>query len=276
MLGYVVINKNLLSEEDFDVYRGYYCGVCKSIGRRYGQIPRLVLSYDIVFLAMVLSSMSESEIDLIREHCIIHPVSKNPVIKNDEALDYAGDMLILLAYYNFLDDKEDEHKVRGTLGSGALKGSVKKLKKKYPEIAQSIDENLSKLSKLEKEKSDSIDLTCEAFGNVLKDVFAGYPSIQSESEKRILENLGYNLGRWIYIMDALDDYEDDKKSGSYNPLIYRAQGLDGLEDVIYNYLGHVSSSLDLLDIKKNKGIIDNIVMLGLRGRTDGLLKKGEE
>lgn len=276
MLGYVVINKNLLSEEDFDVYRGYYCGVCKSIGRRHGQIPRLVLSYDIVFLAMVLSSMCESEIDLIREHCIIHPLSKNPVIKNDEALDYAGDMLILLAYYNFLDDKEDEHKVRGALGSGALKGSVNKLKKKYPEIAQSIDENLLKLSKLEKEKSDSIDLTCEAFGNVLKDVFAGYPSIQSESEKRILENLGYNLGRWIYIMDALDDYEDDKKSGSYNPLIYRVQGLDGLEDVIYNYLGNVSSSLDLLDIKKNKGIIDNIVMLGLRGRTDGLLKKGEE
>ena len=276
MLGYVVINKNLLSQEDFDVYRGYYCGVCKSIGRRYGQIPRLVLSYDIVFLAMVLSSLTDKDVNLQREHCIIHPFSKNPVIKDDEALDYAGDMLLILAYYNFLDDKEDEHKVRGTLGSGVLKSSVERLKKKYPEIAKSVDENISKLSGLEKEKSDSIDLTCEAFGNVLKDVFSGYPKIQGSDERRVLENLGYNLGRWIYIMDALDDYEEDKKSGSYNPLIYRKQGMDGLEDVIYNYLGNVSSSLDLLDIKKNKGIIDNIVMLGLRGRTDGLLKKGEE
>ena len=77
-------------------------------------------------------------------------------------------------------------------------------------------------------------------------------------------------------MDAIDDLEDDKKSGAYNPLIFRERGLEGLEAVLYNYLGNVSNGIDLLDIKKNKGIINNIVMLGLRGRTDGLLKKGKE
>ena len=275
MLGYVVINKNLLSQEDFDIYRGYYCGVCKTIAKRHGQIPRLALSYDIVFLAMLLSSLEEDEMNIVSEHCIIHPISKNPVLKDDRALEYAGDMLILLAYHNFLDDKEDEHKLRGTLGSSFLKGAANNVKGLYPAVAAFVEEGIASLSKLEKDKSDSIDQTCDAFGKVLKAVFSGYPHLRDDNQKRIMENLGYNLGRWIYVMDALDDFEDDEKSGSYNPLIYREMKREGLEDVLYNYLGHVSSSLDLLDIKKNKGIIDNIIMLGLRGRTDGLLKKGE-
>ena len=275
MLGYVSVSKDALSESELEIYRGYYCGVCKSMAR-YGQVPRLALSYDSVFLALLLGALSSGEEEITTEHCIVHHIKRNPVVKHSQEIDYAADILLMLAYYNFLDDKRDEHKLRGTVGEAFLKKAYKKLSQKYKTISKEIEEGIEKLSILENEKSDSLDKTAGAFGEILKAVFTGY--YKDEKVNRILGDIGYNLGSWIYVMDALDDLEDDRKSSSYNPLIYREGGKEGLEDTLYNFLGRVSASIDLLDIKKNKGIIDNVILFGLRGRTESLLsgETGEE
>ena len=57
MLGYVKIDKGELKVREYEVYTGYYCGICKSIGKRYGQLPRMALSYDAAFLAVLLASL---------------------------------------------------------------------------------------------------------------------------------------------------------------------------------------------------------------------------
>ena len=272
MLGYVSVSKDQLSESELEVYRGYYCGVCKSMSR-YGQFPRFALTYDSVFLALILAALDDKKEEITQEHCIVHHIKKNPVVRHSAAIDYAADMLLLLAYYNFLDDKRDEHMLRGTVGEHALKKSYERLSVKHPRVSSEIEWGIEDLAELEKEKSENLDKTSGAFGAILGSVFTGY--LEDESVNRILGELGYNLGRWIYVMDALDDLEDDRKSGSYNPLIYRLGGKEGIEDTLYNYLGRVSAAIDLLDIKKNKGIIDNVVLLGLRGRTDSLLKSDE-
>lgn len=272
MLGYVSVNKDELKVGEFELYRGYYCGACKSIAR-YGQVPRLALSYDSAFLALLLDSIDGGEEHITSEHCIIHHIKKNPVVRS-KGVDYSADMLLILAYHNFLDDKKDEHKLRGNVGETFLKSTYKKLKEQYPETERLIKESIDELSELETEKSHSLDLTCSAFGKTLRAVFTGY--YEDHYLNRILGELAENLGKWIYIMDAIDDLEDDKKSGCYNPLIYREGGTEGLEDTIYNYLGRVEMASDMLDIKKNKGIIENVILLGLRGRTDSLLKKGTE
>lgn len=271
MLGYVNIVKNLLSPEEQNIYKGYYCGVCKSIGERYGQIPRLALSYDAVFLAMILSSLSEMPEAIVNEHCIVHPIKETPTVKGDPALDYAADMLLILGYFNFLDDMEDEHRLRGMMGKAALKGAYERIQDKYPDTCSTISESLSDLAQLEKSKSGNLDLLTEVFGRMLAAVFKGYS--KNEREARVLESLGLNLGKWIYLMDALDDFEKDEKSGSYNPLRYRAREMEGLDALLFGYLGQVSKAVDLLDIRKNKGIIDNILWFGLRARTEILLEK---
>ena len=92
MLGYVTIEKGELKVREYDVYQGYYCGICKSIGRRLGQVPRLALSYDAAFLALLLDSLTQNEIQLYYEHCIIHPIQKRPTLKENDAIDYAADM----------------------------------------------------------------------------------------------------------------------------------------------------------------------------------------
>ena len=106
-------------------------------------------------------------------------------------------------------------------------------------------------------------------------LFAGYFTGTDEEtgQQRVLKQLGKSLGQWIYAVDALDDWEKDRRDGTYNPLIYRKNGLEGIGDILYNYLAEVAKSYDLLDLKKNREIIENIIFMGLRRRTDLILKE---
>lgn len=307
MLGYVTIAKDELKIKEYDIYQGYYCGICKSIGRRYGQLPRSFLSYDAVFLALITEALIEDKELINQQHCIVHPFTKKNVMMNSQAVDYAADVMVLLAYHKCADDWHDDRDIKAMMGKFALAGAYGKLKDRYKHLTAAVENGLTQLSKLEKEKSGNLDLTCDTFGRIMEALFTGfvYGSSEHESEyinlsqrkysaaedsseknnknnisrekeaevKRVLGVLGSSLGKWIYAIDALDDFEEDVESGAYNPFIYRKGGLEGIEELLYNYLAQVAGAWDLLDVKKNAGLIENIIYLGLRLRTDVVLGK---
>jgi hypothetical protein len=126
MLGYVTTEKQELKMREYEIYRGYYCGVCKSIGKRYGQIPRLALSYDAAFLAMVLASLRDEPDLVTKEHCIIHPIKKNTAIRN-EAIDYAADVMLILTWHKLQDDANDDKKVSAKAALTLMKPIYKNL-----------------------------------------------------------------------------------------------------------------------------------------------------
>ena len=271
MLGYVTIEKSELRVREYDLYQAYYCGICKATGRRSGQLPRLALSYDSVFLALVLAALTEEREDVQQEHCIIHPIRKKPVVSGSAAIDYAADMMVILAYHKFLDDWRDEKSALGLSGKTALRGAYRKLRKKYPAVCRKTEEALMRLSELEKKESARLDEVCGAFADIMEALFTGFSP--EDSVSRILGQMARQLGCWIYVIDALDDYEEDEKNGSYNPLRLRGNGLEGIEELLYNYLAEMVNAYDLLEIKKNRGIIENIIFMGLRLRTDAVLKE---
>lgn len=271
MLGYVIIDKDELKVKEYDIYQSYYCGICKSIAKRVGQIPRMTLSYDAVFLAIVLASINDEEDIINQEHCILHPVEKRPVARNNSAIDYAADMMVILAYHKFNDDWQDDHSIMGFTGRSMLTISYKKLHKQYPEVCSSVEYALKKLSELEKEHSGSIDKTADAFADIMGVLFTGF--YNDKKLNRVLSQFGRGLGKWIYTIDALDDYNRDKEKKQYNPLIYRKSGLKDIDILLYNYLGEVMIAYDLLDISKNRGIIDNILFRGLRAKTDSVFRE---
>ena len=276
MLGYVTIAKSELKIREYDLYQGYYCGICKAIGRRCGQLPRLNLSYDSVFLAMVLSSLSEGKENVEQQHCIVHPIKKKPVVLDESAIDYAADVMVILAYHKFLDDWQDDKSAVGFAGKTALAGAYKRLAKQYPDVCKKVEAALKTLSELEAAKCESLDQTADAFADVMEALFTGYFDEDSHaSRRRILGEMGRWLGRWIYVIDALDDYPKDAEKGRYNPLLYRKNNLEGIGDLLYNYLAEIVNAYDLLPIKRNQGIIENILLMGLRQRTDVLLKERE-
>lgn len=271
MLGYVTIEKSELKVREYEMYQAYYCGICKSIGRRFGQLPRMTLSYDSVFLALILAGLTSHKDIVLQEHCITHYIQKKPVVFGNEALDYAADVMVILAYHKFLDDWKDEHSKKGLVGMGALRGAYKKLRRMHPDICQKTETSLSALSDLEGENSGKLDQVSDTFADIMEVLFTGYEPASEQT--RILGQLGRHLGKWIYTIDALDDYAEDVEKEKYNPLRFRENKLEGIEDLLYNYLAEAANAYDLLEIKKNKGILDNIIFMGLRLRTDVILKE---
>lgn len=298
MLGYVQGYKPEMKVREYEIYSGYYCGICKYIGHAYGQFPRFVLSYDAAFLAILLASVSDETDDLKREQCIVHHIQKRTVIRN-KAVAFSGDVMLILAWYNLLDDAEDD----GSAGAKAVtvlyKRLHKKLSRKYPELCTEIEKHLDELHDLEKSRCNSIDRVAEPFSMIMKELFsqgirflygqdAEMPNAKDfDNLHESFANIGYHMGKWIYLMDAADDLEDDIKSGSYNPLIYRfgyepsepaadfrRRIKDSLGFNLYHYLSVIGDLLGNLEIKKNKGIIDNILYFGLNRKTEWILNKG--
>lgn len=284
MFGYVEPDKPELKIREYDVFRGYYCSLCKTLGRCYGQVSRFTLNYDLAFLYVLLDSMSSLPINGKRQRCIAHPLKKRFIIFSNNFAEYTSDMNIILMYYNLEDKWNDEKNVIGGTGALALKGAFKKAKKRHPEKCAAIENHLTTLSNLEKQGCDSVDEVAEEFGAIMREIF-GCDIIDDENDRKALGWMGYNLGRWIYILDAYDDIEKDVKYNSYNPLIsqygFKGDDINSFKESIrekVNFtltytLSEVEKAYSLLTIEKNKGILDNILYSGLIVKTDKVLQE---
>lgn len=326
MLGYVKIDKGELKVREYEVYTGYYCGVCKSIGRRYGQLPRMVLSYDAAFLAILLASLSDESDTPVQEHCIAHPVIKKKTVIRNRAIDYAGDVMLILAWYKLADDAADEGKTYAKPVMLMMKRIFRRLNSLYPELCSSVKCHLSALSALEREKCASIDMAAEAFSKIMEDIFteglravygseppqqtspgadrsdygiSGASGMQNgpcgfaspdNYTRELLARAGYHLGKWIYMIDAVDDIEENIESGAYNPLLFRfkfdaanetadefrARIEPDLRFNLYHYLAMLSRCTDSLDIRKNAGIIENVIYFGLNRKTEEIIMRTDK
>lgn len=287
MFGYILPEKPELKIREYELFRAYYCGVCKSIGKRYGFLPRLTLNYDSTFLALLLSSFAGEIINAKMEKCVVHPLSKRKIIKNSDIIDYASDMNIVLAYYNLEDDWKDEKSVLSAAGMLALKGGYKKISKKYQEKCGIIKKRLKELSVLEKQKCRSMDESAEPFAKLMEEVTAYDKLCNNEKFEKILRWTGYNIGKWIYILDAFDDIENDVKQKSYNSLIYqfdfnekeeinefKKRIKDRVEFNLTYSLGQIAKAYELMEIKNNAGLVENIIYLGMLRKTEQILGTG--
>ena len=309
MLGYVQIFKPELKVREYEIYMGYYCGVCKYIGKTYGQLPRMVLSYDAAFLALLLACVDETPDAPVQEHCVMHHIKNKTIIRN-AAIEYAGDVMLILAWYKMLDDANDEGKLYAKASARLLKRLHRKLVQKYPALCDGIEINLAKLNGLEKARCASLDEAAESFSKIMEVIFREgarllYPTSQHLHET--FGRTGYHMGKWIYLIDAADDIEENIESGAYNPLLYRfayrgatdgdADGADGdpagvvgpespqqfrerirgnLEFNLYQYLAVLSQQTGSLDIRKNQGIIDNVIYFGMNRKTEEILNKTDK
>ncbi len=287
MFGYITPEKPELKIREYEIFKAYYCAICKSIGKRYGQIPRFILSYDTTFLALLLSSLSSLDVKAAWQRCILHPVKKRKVLTVDgEFIDYAADMNVILAYYNLKDDVRDEKSVTGIAGSAILATPAKKIKKLYMKKCLFIEEKLRELEELENNMCNSVDIAAEPFARLIEEIILASEVPYIKNNINILKWTGYNLGKWIYMLDAYDDLEKDIEKNRYNPFVYQYKyGGTGLDEfkrqikdkVEFNLtytLNQIAGSIGMLDIKKNKGIIENIIFLGMLRKTEQILKVG--
>lgn len=277
MFGYVNICNSSISDEDKKLYRSYYCGLCKAIKEK-SEVFRLWLNNDLTFLAVLLSSVVKEEPVILKDKkCIAHPFKKHNEVEYNKVLDYAADMNILLVYFKICDDAIDDKKLISILFKRIFQSKERKICKKYSALSNLIKEQLSLLNKLERENCSCIDKTADCFGKILEAIFS--PDFIDDDTRKILGWVGYNIGRWIYILDAYSDIEADRKKGTYNPFL-NVNNNEDISKTIYDSmtytLSNIANACDLLKIYRNRTLIDNIIYSGLPAIQEGIFKKSEE
>lgn len=275
MFGYVKINKMDLTFREYEHYRGYYCGLCKYLKDNHGEISRLSLNYDITFLILILTSVYRPKPTVLEEGCIVNPFKKKKKIIN-EITEYAASMNVLLTYYKLEDNLKDDKGIKDILAYNIYKGKLKLAYEKYPEKAEVIKNQLDILYSLEQEKNINIDLVSNTFGNLMSEIFA-YKKDEFEKD---LRKIGFNVGKYIYLLDAYEDLDKDYEKGRYNPFIEYIDKREELkiraDKLIGMSLGMLGRSIDNLNLKVNTGIIENIVYSGVYLRYQNILEKGCE
>ncbi len=275
MFGYIKINKMDLTFREYENYRGYYCGLCKSLKDNHGEISRLSLNYDITFLIVLLSSVYNPKSDVLNEGCITNPFKKKKKIIN-EVTEYASCMNVLLTYYKLEDNLNDDNKLKDKLVFNIYKNKLKTAYEKYPKKAEYIKLQLETLHNLEKEKSTNIDLVSNTFAKIMAEIFA----YKNDENEKFLRNIGFNIGKYIYILDAYEDLEKDYKKNRYNPFIdyinKKEELVETVEELLNISLSILSKNLDSLNLKNNVSIIENIVYSGMYLKYKSILNKGCE
>ena len=274
MYGYVVVNKPELKFREFDVYRSYYCGLCKVLGKEYGFTGKISLSYDMTFLIMLLSGLYEPKTEYGKEKCLVHPVAKHEYRIN-EVTDYVADMNILMMYYKCMDDWQDEHKPLRYAYAGILKNCGNMHMSAYPEKIQSIRNALEELSSLEKQGETDVDRVAGCSGRIMEEILAFRKDVWESSLRR----LGFYLGKFIYILDAYDDVEKDAENGNYNPFLekYKIEGFEEeVRRLLMMMLAECCREFEKLPILRYGDILRNILYSGVWCRFAAIGQKRRE
>lgn len=274
MFGYIKPFKPELRIKEFEMYRAYYCSMCKSLGKSYGIFARFTLNYEFVFLAMLAASLKDETCETAQKRCPFNPLKKCNFCKNQvDEFDFAASAAMLLLYYKLLDNLRDEKGIKALKYLSIkpmLKSSYKKAKAKYPQLDKLFSEYDEAQQKIESAGILDIDRASEPTAKMLGELFKMCSA--NENNKLALDRLGYCMGRYIYILDAAADIEKDIKTNSYNPLKSRADALDLAKRQLYFSINEAKSAFELLKIYKFKNILGNIICLGLEDAFNKELK----
>lgn len=276
MFGYVVINQAEMKFKEYDVYHSYYCGLCKKLKEKYGVKGQVTLTYDMTFLILMLSGLYEPDTEVSQSKCIAHPFH-NHTTRINCYTDYAADMNILLSYEKCRDDWADERKLKKKALAGLLEKANGQVAAKYPEKACKIQNCLKAIYEAEKKNEVDIDVMAGYYGEVMAEIFVWRQDVWEDN----LRKMGFFLGKFIYLMDAFEDVEEDIKKNNYNPFkeMYTAAPdtfNEKCKEILIMMMAECSREFEKLPILENVEIIRNILYSGVWFRYQQVVTKRKE
>lgn len=283
MFGYVKAWTPELKVCELEYYRAAYCGLCRACGKCTGCRSRMLLNYDFAFLALVRIALTHETVTTERRRCFVHPTKKRLMMTQCAQLDYCAYAAALLSYHKCRDDIADEsgaRRLRARLGLVYMHHMHRAAAGKYAELEREIVEQLATLAELERSGCASVDIPAAAFGRITEAILCH--GLEGGSAA-IARRIGYHVGKWIYLADALDDYDADVRAGHYNPLaLMWPQGMDSAarEAVLLGMrqeLADAEPGFDLLEIDDGRlrGVINNIIYCGMTRKAEGRLQQDE-
>lgn len=260
MFGYVTANQAELSRQEKERYRAVYCGICRGIQSLAGGIARMTLRYDMAFLALLHMSLYEPEEQCFTGRCGAHPMTSRPWVDNPY-IRYGAAMNVALAYYQFLDDWTDDNSHAARLLANRLEKYLPAIEGEFPRQCGAIRECLGELSRLEKDRCSNPDEPAGVFGKLMAELLVYREDLWAED----LRQLGFHLGRFIYLTDAARDYDRDRRAGSYNP--YLAAGGEKDPALWREHqvlaMARCTAAFERLPLVQDKALLNNILYSGV-------------
>ncbi len=276
MFGYLKVYQPELKMGEFEQYRGLYCSLCRRLGKRYGCTAQMTLSYDMTFLVLLEMAMQKGCVGFHKVRCPYNPTKKRMCCGESPVLDACADASVLLVYHKTRDTIADSGFLKRTAARLALIPATRHRRRaaeRQPEMDKAVADYVARQAKIEQEKSASLDAAAEPTALLLS--FLCARTAEDEQQRRVLERLGYCLGRWIYLMDAADDLAEDSRTGNYNPLLVALRDDPITEEQLSACRERVRLSLnasmaecqaayELLTVYRFDGILRNILEFGMR------------
>ena len=272
MFGYVRTDTPELRVRENEYYRAVYCGLCRSQGKCTGQCSRFTLNYDFVFLALLRLAIDGKQPEIKKGRCMAHPLRKRAYIAHCDPLAYCAHAAAILTYGKIADDIQDEKgtkRLKALLIKPFASGMRRRALKQYAELDKMVQDGLKKLSEIEKQGLSSVDIPADAFGEILADIVSyGLDG----NDKKIMRKIGRHVGRWIYIVDAADDLDEDIKKQRFNAFacLYNGNIPDSDREAISNSLKlellAAEPAFDLIDYNELydiEAIVSNIIYRGM-------------
>lgn len=258
MFGYVNPNWQTLSEPQQHRYTAAYCGICRGIREQSSEFARLTLQYDMAFLALLLMSLYEPEEVSGETRCAAHLMKKRPWVDN-KYIRYAADMNVALAYYKAQDDVRDDGSLSARLLSGALRKHYARIREQWPRQCRAIEDGIRELSEAEESGAENPDVPAGIFGRLMGELLVYREDLWAET----LRGMGFQLGRYLYLVDAMIDYEKDLRSGSYNPFRASPKNRAQWEQYLLLAMGKCTDYYEKLPLVQDKPLLDNILYSGV-------------
>ena len=269
MFGYVLPARDRLTQEEKQRFHAVYCGLCHTLGSRYGLAARMILNYDLTFLAMLLQ---EGPVQHCEKTCVAHPIQKRLCVCQSKSLETAADMSVILTWWQIQDGIADHGFWKGLryrLAALLLHRAYQKARKIQPGFDGRTQKHLQDLAVLEKSREPSLDKPADTFAGLLA---GAAEEVHDPVKGRVLKTMLYHLGRWIYLIDAADDLEKDWKSGGFNPLPLRYGLTEGklteeakqaLSLTLDSSVRTMAAAFELWDFGENAEAIRAVVYEGL-------------
>lgn len=260
MFGFVTASWKELDRQQQARYGAVYCGICRELGSRYSGLSRLCLSYDMAFLALLHMSLYEPEETAGRNICALHPLRPGSWVRS-EAVSYAADMNAVLSCFKAKDDIRDEHRLSASWMASILEKRIPRARELWPRQCEAVESCLQKLDALERAASAEPDAAAGCFGELMAELLVLREDLWSEP----LRQMGRALGRFIYLADAMIDYNKDAKRGSYNPFLAAGMGKDlqQWEQYLVMEMARCAQSYEKLPLVQDKALLDNILYSGV-------------
>lgn len=286
MFGYIRPHKGELKLREYEIYKGVYCSLCRSMGKNFGIFSKLLLSYDGTFLALMAMGLSSECKGFQKGPCRVNPIKRcNYCKEGDKSLKFAGAVSIIMAYYKLKDDINDGNIIQRLRAVAVLTVVVRAQRKArvcYPEVEEIVRRQIAKQACIEEVEGVSIDESASATSIMLSEVLGLLA--KDERDRRILCEMGYFVGRWVYLMDAVDDMEKDEKNKNFNVFVRalieqnacsQQEAHKYLLAVLNQTLARLTAAYNLLEFAQFQPILDNIITKGLPEFQRNILLKEE-